>query len=93
MAIDGRKTQEFREFHRAKLKRLWDNGDLDHHPGPRKRSLERLLRRTYEIQEDNRERERSRKAIRAIIDALAKYPTEPGHACFADCPCQISRPQ
>jgi hypothetical protein len=63
-------------------------GDLDHHPGPRKRSLEKLLRRTFEIQEDKEEQDRSRKAVRAILDALAKYYWEPGHACFIDCPCQ-----
>jgi hypothetical protein len=63
-------------------------GNIDHHPGPRKRSLERLLRKSFEIQEENEERNRSLKAIRAILDALAKYPDEPGHACGIDCPCQ-----
>jgi hypothetical protein len=43
----------------------------------KKRSLQRLLRQTFEIQEENKERERSNKAIRAILDALVKYPTEP----------------
>jgi hypothetical protein len=54
----------------------------------KKRSLQRLLRQSFEIQEENTEREQSRKVIRAILDALAKYPGEPGHACFIDCPCQ-----
>jgi hypothetical protein len=66
-------------------------GNLDHHPGPRKRSLQRLLRQTFEIQEENRERERTQKAVRAILDALVKYPTEPGHACYIDCPCQLGK--
>jgi hypothetical protein len=64
------------------------SGNLEHHPGPRKRSLEKLLRRTFEIQEDKEEQDRSRKAVRAILYALAKFPNEPGHACFIDCPCQ-----
>jgi hypothetical protein len=58
----------------------------------KKRSLERLLRQSFQIQEQNEERDRSLKAIRAILDALAKYPGEPGHACFIDCPCQREKP-
>jgi hypothetical protein len=57
----------------------------------KKRSLQRLLRQTYETQEQIREREQSHKAIRAILAALAKYPTEPGHACYIDCPCQLGK--
>jgi hypothetical protein len=58
----------------------------------RKRSLQRLLRNTYETQEEIRQREQSLKAIRAILAALAKYPHEPGHACYIDCPCQREKP-
>jgi hypothetical protein len=59
----------------------------------RQRSLQRLLRNTYQTQEENKERERSHEVIRAILDALAKYPGEPGHACFIDCPCQQEKRQ
>jgi hypothetical protein len=58
-----------------------------------KRSLQRLLRKVFEIQEENKEVARSRKVISDILTALAKYPGEPGHACFADCPCQKSKYQ
>jgi hypothetical protein len=59
-----------------------------------KRSLQRLLRKVFEIQEENKEVARSRKVISDILTALAKYPgPNPVMPAYADCPCQKSKYQ